>query len=70
VEGNKGDIIYVKFQSCDRSESIKAKSLTKLNKFSVDESVRILNDERILKEIEKEFGIFHKSEGDRQEKVY
>ncbi len=70
MEAVRESSVDVKFQSCDHTKSINARDLKKLNKFSVDESVRILINERTLKEIEKEFGIFLKSEVDRQEKVY
>lgn len=64
VESILHSVIHVKFQSFERSKRMNSNVLEKKNKFSVGESVRVLNDEITLKEIEKEFGIVNIEEVD------
>lgn len=53
--------VYVHFNrlNFDRTKRLNPDAIKKLNKFSVNEWIRILNDESTITEMERVYGILH-----------
>lgn len=61
--------VVVKFQGLDRVRRFHPTILRKMNKFSINQVVRIRSDEATIREIEKELGHIQKRE-DKVAKFY
>lgn len=70
VEVNVSSEVYVKFLGLDRVRRFHPNILRKMNKFSVNQVVRICSDESTVREIEKKFGNIQKKEDKVAKKLF
>ena len=70
VEVNGSSEVHVKFQGLDRVRRFHPSILQKMNKFSINQVVRIRRDESTIREIEKEFGQLQNREDKVAETIF